>query len=371
MREQRNRRRKYMVTISLCMIVKNEEKTLDRCLQSVAGITDEIIIVDTGSTDRTKEIAEKWTPHVFDFIWRDDFSAARNYSFQHATKEYILWLDADDILLPENHQKLLMLKQAVNWQVDAVSMVYHVVFDDNNNVITSTRRYRLLKRCKNFKWHGIVHEDLHLPPSFQYEESDIVVTHKKRKITSDRNLKIYERAKQQGKAWNAHDLFHYARELQLHKQYQDALRMYEEFLEKNPISTTHRVFVLHNMACCYYELGEPEKEHELTLQSLSYDIPQPMFCCRLGEHFLKHHQYHRAIFWYKLALQVETDSFSYVIDQHIYKTWLPHKQLGMCYYRIENYERSYIHNRCVLEYLPNDLDTLQNIKVLELLHNCK
>lgn len=56
-----------MVTISLCMIVKNEEKTLDRCLQSVVGIPDEIIIVDTGSTDRTKEIAGKWTPHVFDF----------------------------------------------------------------------------------------------------------------------------------------------------------------------------------------------------------------------------------------------------------------------------------------------------------------
>ncbi|PEN83939.1 glycosyl transferase [Bacillus cereus] len=360
-----------MVTISLCMIVKNEEQTLDRCLQSVAGIPDEIIIVDTGSTDRTKEIARKWTKHVYDFEWIDDFSAARNESFRHAMMDYILWLDADDVLLPENRQKLLALKQSVNPEVDAVSMVYHVLFDDNHNVITSTRRYRLVKRGKNFKWHGIVHEDLHLPPSFQSEESDIVVTHKKRKAASDRNLKIYERAKKQGKTWNAHDLFHYARELQVHKRYQDALLMYEKFLETDSVSTAHRVFVLHNMACCYYELGEPEKEHELTLKSLSYDIPQPMFCCRLGEHFMKKHQYQQAIFWYQLALQVETDSFSYVIDQHIYKTWLPHKQLGMCYYQIEDYERSYVHNRCVLEYLPNDEDMLQNITVLEQLHHCQ
>ncbi|MGG0321857.1 glycosyltransferase, partial [Bacillus mycoides] len=58
-----------MVTISLCMIVKNEAHILDRCLQSIKGIPDEIIILDTGSTDGTKEIARKWTPHIYDFEW--------------------------------------------------------------------------------------------------------------------------------------------------------------------------------------------------------------------------------------------------------------------------------------------------------------
>src|SRR5689334_11976737 len=100
----------YMVTISLCMIVKDEEENLDRCLESVKDVSDEIIIVDTGSTDQTKERALKWTLHVFNFKWIEDFSAARNYSFNQATMDYILWLDADDILLPENRQKLLELK---------------------------------------------------------------------------------------------------------------------------------------------------------------------------------------------------------------------------------------------------------------------
>ena len=70
-----------MITISLCMIVKNEEKILARCLDSVADLMDEIIIVDTGSADRTKDIAARYTKHIYDFQWVDDFSAARNYAF--------------------------------------------------------------------------------------------------------------------------------------------------------------------------------------------------------------------------------------------------------------------------------------------------
>ena len=80
------------------MIVKNEEKVLARCLESVKDIVDEIIIVDTGSNDKTKEIAYRYTQNVYDFEWAQDFSAARNYSFSKATKDYQMWLDADDII---------------------------------------------------------------------------------------------------------------------------------------------------------------------------------------------------------------------------------------------------------------------------------
>ena len=70
-----------MVTFSLCMIVKNEERVLERCLNSIADLMDEIIIVDTGSTDRTKEIASNYTDKIYDFEWVNDFSKARNFSF--------------------------------------------------------------------------------------------------------------------------------------------------------------------------------------------------------------------------------------------------------------------------------------------------
>ena len=83
-----------MVKVSLCMIVRNEEKVLERCLKSVADIVDEIIIVDTGSIDRTKEIAADYTDKIYDFLWCDDFSAARNFAFSKGTGEYFLWMDA-------------------------------------------------------------------------------------------------------------------------------------------------------------------------------------------------------------------------------------------------------------------------------------
>ena len=82
--------------VSLTMIVKNEEANLPSCLASVADLVDEIVIVDTGSTDRTKEVATSWGARVFDFAWIDDFAAARNEALRHARGDFVFWLDADD-----------------------------------------------------------------------------------------------------------------------------------------------------------------------------------------------------------------------------------------------------------------------------------
>lgn len=79
-----------MITVSLCMIVKNEEDILARCLDSLKGLMDEIIIVDTGSTDRTKEIAANYTDKIYDFSWCDDFAAARNFFFFKGYKRIYL-----------------------------------------------------------------------------------------------------------------------------------------------------------------------------------------------------------------------------------------------------------------------------------------
>ena len=85
-------------TVSLCMIVKDEEKYLARCLQSAKTIVDEMIVVDTGSSDRTKELATIFGAKVFDFAWENDFSSARNYSLSKASGDWILVLDADEMI---------------------------------------------------------------------------------------------------------------------------------------------------------------------------------------------------------------------------------------------------------------------------------
>src|SRR5262245_45665044 len=93
-------------TLSLCMIVREAARSLPEALASVQPFADEIVVVDTGSVDRTRNIAQQYGARLFDFVWRDDFSAARNYSLQQATGNWIFWMDADDLLPASSGQEL-------------------------------------------------------------------------------------------------------------------------------------------------------------------------------------------------------------------------------------------------------------------------
>ncbi len=107
--------------LSLCMIIKNEEENLDSCLKSVQTLVDEIIVVDTGSTDRTMEIARSYGTKIHIFPWNDDFSSARNESLKYASGEWILVLDADEVLDVNDHTGIRQLIEAKG--VDAYRMV--------------------------------------------------------------------------------------------------------------------------------------------------------------------------------------------------------------------------------------------------------
>jgi glycosyltransferase involved in cell wall biosynthesis/tetratricopeptide (TPR) repeat protein len=99
--------------VSLTLITRDEEKNLPRCLESVRGIFDEIVVVDTGSVDRTREIAREYGARVFDFLWVDDFAAARNAALARARGDYAFWLDADDVIEPPEREKLIALLEGL------------------------------------------------------------------------------------------------------------------------------------------------------------------------------------------------------------------------------------------------------------------
>ena len=138
-----------MSTISLCMIVKDEEKVIERCLNTVVDIVDEIIIVDTGSQDSTKEKVKKYKADIYDFPWKDDFAEARNFAFSKARMDYILWLDADDVLEKEDQEKLKLLKESLNNTVDVISMMYVLSTDENINYQLFSRANDLINKNKD------------------------------------------------------------------------------------------------------------------------------------------------------------------------------------------------------------------------------
>ncbi len=163
-------------TLSLCMIVKNEEKYLVQCLKSVRDVVDEMIIVDTGSTDRTKDIARVFGATLYDFPWTGDFSAARNESLAHATGEWILILDADEVISPLDYPELSKLRarkssSPVAYSIATRNYIKNVgVLGWTQNVgeypeevgggWVKSAKVRLLTRSKKIFFSNPVHETL-------------------------------------------------------------------------------------------------------------------------------------------------------------------------------------------------------------------
>ncbi len=202
-----------MITVSLCMIVKNEEKILKRCLDSIVDLMDELIIVDTGSTDRTKEIAMQYPGvKLYDFAWIDDFAAARNFAFSKATKEYIYSADADEVLNEENREKFRILKQAMLPEIEIVQMKYcnQLSFGTVYNY-DEEYRPKLFKRVRTFLWEGSIHETIVTQPVVY--DSDISIQHLPENNHAGRDFGAFERLYQREGTISARLRTMYAKEL--------------------------------------------------------------------------------------------------------------------------------------------------------------
>lgn len=162
------------------MIVRNEAHQLADCLQPVVDIFDEIVIVDTGSTDNTRQIARQFTQHVHAFAWCDDFSAARNETLRHAQGNWIFWLDADDRLSRDNVDRLKATFAALPDFPAAFLMDTVCTFQNVGDTERLISHPRLFSRHPQLQWQGRVHEQLRPWPTslgFQIKYSDVQVQH--------------------------------------------------------------------------------------------------------------------------------------------------------------------------------------------------
>lgn len=323
-----------MISISLCMIVKNEASSLKRCLLSLKDIVDEIIIIDTGSTDNTKEIAHEFTTQIYDFRWNDDFSEARNFSFSFATKDYIYCADADEVLDEANKIKFLQLKQVLLPEIELVQMKY-VTKTDFNTVLNAKKEYRpkLFKRLRTFTWIDPIHETIRLEPIVY--DSDIEIFHMPASMHQKRDFQTFLRSYEKNHMLSNKVRSMYARELMIcgtKEDFCDAKPVFFDYLSSFEANEPSNAAYAKEATCILLKTARLSNDFAYLLQYSLNDLlttPSSEACLELGLFFMEQGYYEQAILWFYNAA-FETSSILNIRSQGN----LPLNCLSECYHHI-------------------------------------
>ncbi|MCR4739523.1 MAG: glycosyltransferase family 2 protein [Lachnospiraceae bacterium] len=297
-----------MVTFSLCMIVKNEEKVLKRCLDSISSIMDEIIIVDTGSSDGTRQIAAGYTDKIYDFEWIDDFAAARNFAFSKATCDYIYSADADEYMDAGNLEKFRALKENILPEVEIVQMYYvNQLGQDSVYNFDRELRAKLFKRVRNFTWIDPVHENIRELPVVY--DSDIEIEHLPVSGHSGRDIGIFEKITGKGKSLSPRLNGMYARELMISGTDEEIIRAEDYFTDlvnddlTGPENLKDAVCIVVRAA---YIRGDALKMYHYALKEVAME-PASEVCYYLGRYYMDNNDLKEATVWfYNAAFETES-----------------------------------------------------------------
>ncbi|MEW6447585.1 MAG: tetratricopeptide repeat protein [Bacillota bacterium] len=249
--------------LSLCMIVKDEEEHLPRCLKSVQGVVDEIIVVDTGSTDRTVAIAESFGAKVYRFPWAGDFSAARNVSLEKATGDWIIFLDADEELVPGDGAKLREIIASGEADGYYLTEINFVGDKPGIDAVVNTA-FRVFRSRPEHRFTGAIHEQIVAcvqAHGGRIAFSDVRINHYgylnqtslgKNKI--QRNLAILKKEVKKRPKDNYHRFNLGVEYLRLGK-YQEALKEFQKAFHKLPsLEVAYASVLLRNIVLCLKEL---------------------------------------------------------------------------------------------------------------------
>ncbi len=348
--------------LSVCLIVRNEQAVLARCLACAQKFADEIVVVDTGSTDETADIARRFTPHVCFFAWRDDFSAARNYAFSRAHGQYLMWLDADDCIEPAEIEKIFRLKERLS-AADTFMFYYR-------SGSLSYYRERILRNCENAVWQGRVHEAIVPFGRISFEE--ITILHCKEKSgmggADERNLNIYRKMEKEKAPFSPRDEFYYARELFYHKAYAAAIERFQSFLSRRDGWAENKIAACEHLADCFLATGEREKAKSVLLQSQLYGLPRAEHLCKLGRLFFEEGNWRHAAFCYQSCLlcrRAERTGGFYVPECY---GLIPCLQLCVCYSRMGDDMAAEKYNEMAGTYKSDDAAYLHNLEYFRALH---
>lgn len=337
--------------ISLCMIVKNEERFLAQCLRSAADVVDEIIVVDTGSTDRTIEIAKSFGATVLDRPWRNDFAWARNQSIEPATKRWILFLDADEELEPASKPALLELKNAPAYHHAVWVRCFNESDDYRGTGAMSHSLIRVFPNAEEIRFRGLIHEfptvnnspngmlAVNAPISIRHHGylKDVVTERNK----AERNFEMVKAAA----AAEPDDPFHHfnvGSTAFLMGRYEEARVALEEMRRIN--GTAQRGFIpnaLSVLAEIYCDkLGDPVKGEEICRVCLQASPHYANAHFQLGKALVAQGRFDEARRAYEMAIDDgKYAHLQFVVDDQVY-VWKAHSEIGSSYVLQGNDEKA-------------------------------
>jgi glycosyltransferase involved in cell wall biosynthesis len=360
-----------MKKISLTLIVKNEEKVLKRCIKSMSGAYDELIIVDTGSTDRTIEIAEKLGARVQHFKWVDDFAAARNYALSFATGDWIMWCDADDIMHNEDVKRFREIVHSHdNDDIMGINFPYIYSHESTGTGEIPNFKYhrlRIMKKESNPIWKGRIHEYNQIQGrtincdevNFHHYRDEGKGTH-----NTARNLRILKKVVDDcNDQEKPRYLFYYGKELIYNNKLDEAIETFKQYIPlSNWIPEKHRA--MFEMAVCYQVKGDITNARKYALEAihLDEDFVDPYIL--LGKIAYNNKEWNKVIKWMTAAIHCEAPKIKF-FDFIPYHTYVPYDFMAIAYWNLGEYQKGLDCVLKCLEYKPKDERYLHNKKEFE------
>jgi len=355
--------------ISLCLIVKNEEAVLERCIESMQGAYDELVIVDTGSTDGTMDIIKRWADIYDEFEWVDDFAAARNRAFNIATGDWLMWVDADDILREGDAAKFYERMKVHDENKDIIGVNFPYIYSHESvgtGEIPNFKYHRLrIVRASVGKgsWTGRVHEYIKHDSSKTIKDDSVEFHHYrdegKGTPNTARNLRILQKVVDEATPEEKpRYLFYYGKECMYNGLYDEAEKAFLEYIPmSNWIPEKHRA--MYELSVCYQRKGDiaKSKEYAALAIALNEDYVDPYV--QLGILAYNEQRWRDVIKWMKAA-RTCSPPVTLFFDYVPYLTYVPLDYMSIAY---NNLGRSDLALKCVeeaLEYKPNDKRFLHN-----------
>lgn len=298
--------------ITLSMIVKNEGKYLRGCLESVKGVVDEIVIVDTGSTDKTVEIAREYGAKIYYYEWSKDFSAARNFALEKCTYEWILYLDADERLMPQSREEVKRIGKQNN------NCAYYCFITNNeeaNNQSTLMAYVRYFPNIKDIKFTGKVHEQI-VPALMQKNikliKSNIQIEHLGYDITKDdlkqkaaRNLELL--LKDYKKNVTSYNEYQIAQTYGMLEDKEKAVEYFKKAIQDKHLVNEYISFSYRYLSVYECEKGNYSKAMDYIEKGISKDPSQPCNILAAAKIYLIARNFNKVVELYKKAFQLNRD----------------------------------------------------------------